>query len=343
MDDDADDLGQAVAGFRRAEVALAAIAADADRLVDARSEVEQARDELKVVAGALVGLASAHRDLVGQLGDAAAALRPAERTDDDRLVVALRDAEDSRARQVAEVADAVEELARRLDRALADRVGGMAAELAARLPSVEQLEAVAERLDGLASADRLAALADQLDGLPSAAQLAALADRLDHLDTLATSAELEKVAGAVGGLATADQLTALADRLDQVGRADHGELSARLDVIDRLPSGEQMAAISDLLSAIPTRTDLARLDTIATGADLEALELRLVGALSAPAPPTEDVAQQVAEAAARVVEDQVAGLLEEVKVGQQRTQLLVLAVGVSFLVFAALISVLALL
>ena len=364
--DDAEDLGLAVAGFRRAEMALAGIVADADRLVDARGEVEQARDELKVVAGALVGLASAHRDLVGQLGEAAAALHPAERRDEDRLVVALRDAEESRGRQVAEVADSVEELARRLDRALAERIGGVVAELLARLPSAEQVGAVADRLEGLASADRLAELAERLDGLPTSAQLGALADRLDqldalatsaqlekvadrldHLDALATSTELEKVAGAVGGLARADQLASLAERLEQVGRADHQALTERLDAPDRLP-WEQLAAIKDLLSVVPTTTDLARLGETATSAHLDAMELRLVGTLSyreatPPAVTSEEVAELAAAKVAEAVDDQVARLLDEVKVSQQRAQVLMLAVGVSFLIFAALVVVLALL
>lgn len=167
-DDDLGDLGRAVVGFQRAEVALASIARDADRLVDARLEVERARDELKVVAGALVGLATAHRELVGQLGEAASALRPAERRDENLLIDALREAESARARQVAEVADAVEELARRLDRALVERIGGVAADLAARLPTADQVEVVAGRLEDVARADRLAELAERLDGLPTA-------------------------------------------------------------------------------------------------------------------------------------------------------------------------------
>lgn len=347
MDDDADDLGLAVAGFRRAETALAGIVADADRLVDARGEVEQARDELKVVAGALVGLASAHRDLVGQLGEAAAALHPAERRDEDRIVVALRDAEESRGRQVAEVADAVEELARRLDRALAERIGGVVAELLARLPSAEQVAALAERLDGLAGADRLAELAERLGGLPTSAQMGALADRLDQLDALATSAQLEKVADALGGLARSDQVASLAERMEQVGRADLRALTDRLDALDRFPS-EQLAAIRDLLSGVPTTNDLARLDAAATNAHLNAMELRLIGTLShKEAPPSavssEEVAELAAAKVARAVEDQVALLLDEVKVGQQRAQLLMLAVGLSFLLFAALVWILALL
>lgn len=235
MEDGADDLGAAVAGFRRAEAALAAIAADADRLVEARDEVEQARDELKVVSGALVGLATAHRDLVGQLGEAASALRPSERRDDDRLLVALRATEGAQARQVAEVAESVEELASRLDRALAERVGGV---------------------------------------------LASLSDT-------------------VAGLARADEVAAVRDRLG----------------------------------------------LLATTSDLEALEHRVVaglGAASAPPPPDREMAELAATTAADAVEERVSRHLQEVQVGQQRVHQMVLAVGVAFLLFAALLSVLAL-
>jgi hypothetical protein len=308
---DADDLGQAVAGFRRAEVALTAIVADADRLADARTEVEQARNELKVVAGALVGLASAHRDLVGQLGDAAVALRPAERQEDDRLLVALQEAERSRAGQVAEVADAVEELAHRLDRALAERIGTVVGELATRMPSADQLEAVAGRLEQLARADRLDALAERLDGLPSRAHLAALADRLDQLHDLPTAPQLEKVAGVVSGLARSDQVDVISDRLDA----------------------------------------LDRLDQLATRADLDALEQRLtegispatIDVASPPPPRAEDVAELAAQRAVEAVEDRLAQLFEQVQLGQRRVHQMVLAVGVSFLLFAALVTVVALL
>ncbi len=361
MDDD--DLGQAVAGFRRAEVALAAIAADADRLVDARSEVEQARDELKVVAGALVGLASAHRDLVGQLGEAAAALRPAERREENRLIVALHDAEGARVRQVAEVADAVEELAHRLDRALAERVGGIVAQLRSTLPSAEQLSAVAHRLDGLATSDRLAALAERLDELPDSTQLTALADRLDGL---ATAARLEDVAGAVAGLARSDEVAAIGARVERLEsvddparllpreaggpahRSDFEWLVERLDAIDRLPTSDQLTAIQDLISALAATADLTRLDQLATTADLRAMELRLSESLTAPAlapappAPMDEVAERAATKAAQTVEGQVAQLVEQVRAGQRRVHALVLAVGVSLLLFAALISVLAL-
>lgn len=231
--DDADDLGQAVAGFRRAEAALAAIATSADRLVDARSEVEQARDELKVVAGALVGLATAHRELVGQLGEAASALRPAERWDDERFAVALREAEVVRSRQVSEVADAVEELAHRLDRALAERIGGVVAEL------------------------------------------------------------------------------------------------------------------SETVAGLATTTDMARLDDLASTEDVLAMERRLVEYLT-PAPsvpppaPDPEVAARAATSAARAVETQVAQLIEQVHAGQRRVHQMVLAMAVAFLVFAGLVSVLAL-
>jgi hypothetical protein len=253
--DDVDELGQAVAGFHRAEAALAAIVADADRLVDARAEVEQARDELKVVAGALVGLASASRELVGQLGEAAAALRPPDR-EDDRLVVAWREAEATRARQVAEVAEAVEELARRLDRALVDRMDGVVAQLVDRLPSAEQVEGLAGRLDGLedlARADRVAELTSVVERLPSASDLGALEGRL----------------------------------------------------LERLPADE-------------------------------------AGPTPATGPGAEEVAELAATGAAQAVQAQMVGLLEQVEAGQRRMRQLVLAVGVSFLLFAALVSVLAL-
>jgi len=235
MDEDADDLGEAVAGFRRAEAALAAIAADADRLVDARDEVEQARDELKVVSGALVGLATAHRDLVGQLGEAASALRPAERRDDDRLLVALRETEGARARQVAEVAESVEELASRLDRALAERVGGVLASLS-------------ETVEGLARDEQVAALAVRLDGL-------------------------------------------------------------------------------------------------ATTSELEAMELRVVASVTEllAGPSSKDgVAEQAATTAAQAVEERVTRHFHQVQAGQRRVHQLVLAVGVGFLIFSAMLTILAL-
>jgi len=224
--DDADDLEQAVAGFRRAEAALATVVAGADRLVEAGAEVEQARDELKVVAGALVGLATAHRDLVRQLGEAAAALHPAHRGENDNLVVALRDAEDARSRQVAELAEAVEELARRLDRALADRIEGLA-------------------------------------------------------------------------------------------------------------GAEQVADVAALVQRLPATSDL------------EALERRLVEILLTEAPPAggppiAEAAELAATRAASVVEEQVSRLLEQVEASQRSLRLLVLAVGMSFLLFAAVVSVLAL-
>lgn len=292
MDPEPDDLGQAVAGFRRAEVALAAIAADADRLVDARTEVEQARDELKVVAGALVGLATAHRDLVGQLGAAAAALRPVERREDDRLAVALRDSDVVRSRQVAEVADAVEELAHRLDRALNERISG----------AVEQLRE------------------------------------------------------SVGGLARADQVAALGERLDLVAEASTGPTDAgdypwlveRLDAVGRLSDAEQLGAIQDLLSTLAATSIQARLDEMATTADLEAMERRLVETLAnAKALPAgdagnEEVAERAATSAAQAVEQQVAGLIGQVRAGQRKVHELVLALGVAFLVLAAVISALAL-
>lgn len=288
MDQNSDDLGQAVAGFRRAEVALSAIAADADRLVDARSEVEQARDELKVVAGALVGLATAHRDLVGQLGEAASALRPAERKDDERLVVALRESEVVRGREVADVADAVEELAHRLDRALSERLGG----------AVDQMN---RSVGGLARAD----------------QIAALGERLDHVAAHPTEA------------------------------SDFPWLVERLDVIDRLPGADQLAAIQDLLAALTSAADTGRLDHLTTTSDLEALERRLVENLGgakqlASGEPEKEVAERAATSAAQAVEEQVADLIYQVHLGQRRVHQLVLAVGIAFLIFAALISVVAL-
>jgi len=465
MENDADDLGQAVVGFRRAEVALAAIAADADRLVDARVEVEEARDELKVVAGALVGLATAHRDLVGQLGEAATALRPSERRNEDLLIDALREAEAARARQVAEVADAVEELARRLDRALAERIGGFVAEMGDRMPTAEQVAAVANRLDELARADHLVAVAERLDGLASSADLSALADRLDRLEGLATAAQIEELTGvladrfdglgglattaqieglattaqieeltgaladrfdllgavatttqieeltgaladrfdllgavattaqieeltrALAGLASADQLAALGDRLDQLEvrrRADLELLQerlagldqpapeplslgagppdpdaaevlvGRLDRIDR--DAEQLGtAIQELLAALPTPADLAPGEQAATSSDLEAMEGRLsrglagtstttatAGPAPAPLPPAEEVAELAATQVAAAVEDQVAWLAEQVQASQWRVQQLGLAVGVASLLFAALLSILAL-
>lgn len=311
MDDDADDLGQAVAGFRRAEAALAAIAADADRLVDARVEVEQARDELKVVAGALVGLATAHRDLVGQLGEAASALRPAERGDEGRLVVALREAEVVRARQALEVADAVEELAHRLDRALAERIGGVVAELT-------------ETVAGLARSDQVSALAQRLDQLERAeppADLQWLTDRLDRL-------------------ATADQVAALAN-----GPAHQGDfpwLVERLDVIDRLPDAEQLVAVQELLSTLAESVDLARLDELASTSDLQAMERRMVENLAETRSPAPELVAEAATSAARAVEAQVAELIEQVHAGQRRVHQMVLAMAVAFLLFAALVSVLAL-
>lgn len=296
MDQDPDDLGQAVAGFRRAEVALAAIAADADRLVDARSEVEQARNELKVVAGALVGLATAHRDLVGQLGEAAAALRPVERREDERLTVALRESDVVRSRQVSEVADAVEELAHRLDRALNERI----------------------------------------------------------------TVAVDQMHESVGPLARADQVAALGVRLDQVadrttGPSDPDDfpwLLERLDTIDRMSGGEQLAAIQDLLTTLAATSVQARLDEVVTSAELEAMERRLVETLStskalpAGSPVDEGLAEEVAEraanAAAEAIEEQVAELIGQVHAGQRRVHQMVLAVGVAFLVFAAVISALAL-
>lgn len=139
MDDDVDALGKPLPGLRRADVSLPAVAANADRLVDAESEVEQARSELEVVTRGLAGLVTSHRDLVRQLGEAAAALRPADRQDEERIDVGHPDAERSRDPGLAQGADAVDELARRLDRALAERVGGLleAVELRAmeRLPA----------------------------------------------------------------------------------------------------------------------------------------------------------------------------------------------------------------
>jgi hypothetical protein len=164
----ASELEQAVEGFRRAEAALAAITDDATKIAatsaeldDARAALAAAGEDLKVVAGALVGLATAHRELVAQLGSAAAALgqaRPLElegpaargeivNEQDEELAAALRRAEDEleQSTKVADVLAAVEQLGDRLVAAMAEApVGEQAA-----LPSGEDGVVVSERIDNV--------------------------------------------------------------------------------------------------------------------------------------------------------------------------------------------------
>lgn len=150
------ELEQAVEGFRRAEAALAEITADARALEQASAEAAEARSalltagqDLKVVAGALVGLASAHQELVSQLAAAASALRTEPR--DERALEQVRElasptgltALDER---LASLSEAAEELARRSTQVdpgtIVDRVDGATA---GRLDDLERRLVVGQR------------------------------------------------------------------------------------------------------------------------------------------------------------------------------------------------------
>jgi hypothetical protein len=271
------DLEQAVDGFRRAEAALAAITSDAKELAEAGAEAEQARvalaaagEDLKMVAGALVGLASAHKELVTQLSTAASALRrpgadgpfleateaepaavaalPASVSGSastsepapvpvpvpgEGILVALRDAEVSRAEQVGEVLGAVEELSRRVDAAITDRVGEALERLTADLPNVGHIEALSVRLDAIVADRGLEEMLDQIDRLANSDSLAVLDERLG---------ELVRVGQELAG--TREVLTRVEERLEAldpaiiVGRVD-GATGRRLEELERTLTASQ--------------------------------------------------------------------------------------------------------
>jgi PAS domain S-box-containing protein len=301
---------QREAADRRAEEAAArhdALAAELSELRDAAARHDDAVAELRdASAGEVAGLREAAdrhdaaldelRRAMAELGSAPAPAEP-DALPRGEVETLVGDAQQQLAALRAQVSEDIA--------ALHARVDGFAG-LAGR----DELDALRERLEGLAARDELAAfapredldgLAARLDGLPAREALDSLSGRLDdlagrndaltdRLETLAARDAVDALASRVETLPGREELDSVRARLETLaGRDEIDSLDARLETLAGIEAVESLAARVDELGAGSGRElaeeAIRRIEAVDRGAgtvlsDVRALRERVEESLS---------------------------------------------------------------